>query len=399
MAKSISYLLGAGFSAPAGYPIGNILNNKLLKCNEDKFTFHSSGVLVPNNNGQKPNFGVQSSHETQFEFCVVLMNLFYNRMKYFDYEEFYDFMLNVAIKDAQVHEIAKPFVSRFGAIEQLFFGLPSIYQQVVAYYIHDHNGKQWYDDEPYTVETSFEGYTGFLNYLVSSTAAIDSVNIHTLNHDLFFERLGKTKWLTGNLCDGFEEAGSPFYGTLESNGKLYRQQLPRYTGKYESKFKLYKLHGSLSYGAFFKSSQSGILKVPEIYIKTRYGVGFGEIEKETIAEGKTTYDRDFTTYHSDFLTGTTSKVKRYREPLLYTKLLALFVKNLKVTESLVIVGYGCRDSEINRLILENFDFNNKACYIIDPFAGDSVKEFAKRINGRIISTPLNDITTDDFNSI
>ena len=35
--KSISFLLGAGFSAPKGYPIGNQLNEKLLTCSGDNF--------------------------------------------------------------------------------------------------------------------------------------------------------------------------------------------------------------------------------------------------------------------------------------------------------------------------------------------------------------------------
>ena len=43
--KSISILLGAGFSAPKGYPIGNDMNEGLLHFNDKALDFSPCGNL------------------------------------------------------------------------------------------------------------------------------------------------------------------------------------------------------------------------------------------------------------------------------------------------------------------------------------------------------------------
>lgn len=54
--KSISLLLGAGFSAPMGYPIGNDLNERLLNFDDEDVDFAPSGELAISTDGQKPQF-------------------------------------------------------------------------------------------------------------------------------------------------------------------------------------------------------------------------------------------------------------------------------------------------------------------------------------------------------
>lgn len=77
-------------------------------------------------------------------------------------------------------------------------------------------------------------------------------------------------------------------------------------------------------------------------------------------------------------------------------LFACFVKNLKDTKNLVIIGYGAQDAEVNRIILENFDFKKKRVFIIDPYAGDSVKDLQAQLNATLITKHLEEITLDDF---
>ena len=57
--KSISFLLGAGFSAPKGYPIGNGMNNGLLNFDDKDVDFSPSGELVISKNGRKPQFQIE----------------------------------------------------------------------------------------------------------------------------------------------------------------------------------------------------------------------------------------------------------------------------------------------------------------------------------------------------
>lgn len=44
--KSISFLLGAGFSAPKGYPIGNKVNESLLNFSDQPINFSPAGRLA-----------------------------------------------------------------------------------------------------------------------------------------------------------------------------------------------------------------------------------------------------------------------------------------------------------------------------------------------------------------
>lgn len=55
--KSISLLLGAGFSAPMGYPIGNDLNEKLLACKMDRVALDDQDRLILPNKENDSKYG------------------------------------------------------------------------------------------------------------------------------------------------------------------------------------------------------------------------------------------------------------------------------------------------------------------------------------------------------
>lgn len=394
MQTSVAILLGAGFSAPMGYPIGDTLNNHLLSCTGDTFAFHSSGVLAVSTDGKKPNFGYKTSYDIEFDFCRALIKYFYESRGYFDYEEFYDFMKDGARKDPNVEKLAKPFLGESGTVEQLIHALDNIFAQLIQYYLKDGNGEAYYDNAAHMGGPIFPGYTGILNCLKKLSEQY-LINVHTLNHDLFFERLNLSDWINGKLCDGFEELGSPYYGKLDVNGRVYKVRLERYKGKYDKQFRLYKLHGSRNYGVYFSSH--GSLASPENYLKTRYGIGFGELYKEkTNEKGELEYEHCWLNYHADFLTGTTLKIERYKEPLLYKKLFELFRQNLREAEMLLIVGYGGKDTEVNKMILENFDFKNKKSFIVDPYVGKNLNELAGQLSSTIITKNLDVLDATDF---
>ncbi|MFT7158472.1 MAG: hypothetical protein ACI8Q1_003504 [Parvicella sp.] len=395
MSSTVSILLGAGFSASYGYPVGNTLNNLLLNCNDSAFSFHTSGSLVVSTDGSKPDFGYKTSCDFQFDFCRDLIQHFNNIKGYFDYEEFYDYFNYAAKDDAQV---AKLFSSKnYGSetdLSQLLYGIKNIYTQLVSHFLVDNEGNSWYDDAAHMCGPYFPGYTGILNCL-QKWLKEHNVNVHTLNHDLFFERLNYSDWLQGELCDGFEELGSPYYGDLSVSNRRYKCRLQRYTGKYDKKLRLYKLHGSKDYGIYYGSN--GSVLTPEMYVKTRWGIGFSELYKEVQGKvGQLSYERCWINYHADFLTGATSKIERYSEPLLFKVLFQHFRENLKNAEKLVIIGYGGRDSEVNKMILGNFDFKNKPSFIIDPYARDAIKELQSKIGAKLIQKQLEDISTNDF---
>ncbi len=176
----------------------------------------------------------------------------------------------------------------------------------------------------------------------------------------------------------------------------YMVRLAKYTGKYNTNFRLYKLHGSLDYEIFYRSEE-GVF-VPDIYLKSRFGIGHTEHYKEVVDEdGQLTYQNSWINYHSDFLSGTSSKIKRYNEPLLFSKLFKHFEENLKKSSKLIMIGYGAKDIEINKMIFQDYKFTNNKIYIIDPYPGHLLIDFGLKLNAKFITKQLEDISLRDLN--
>ena len=395
MAKSVSILLGAGFSAPMGYPVGNALNDMLLNCDDLKIAFASCGTLAVNKDGTKPNFGYKSSYDFEFDYCRDLIQHFNKVKGYFDYEEFYDYF-HLEAKDDKVAEalFKEGSYGREKDYQQMLYRIDNIYVQLIGYFLKDREGKSWYQDAAHLCKGLPHGYNGILS-CIEQWKNDGIVNVHTLNHDLFFERLSITDYLAYEVCDGFQEEGSPYYADLRSNGGRYRVRLPYYSEQYDKKIRLFKLHGSKDYVVYHGSQ--GALHTPEVYIKTKYGIGFSDFFKEKLDEnGKPFYESFPFSYHSDFLTGKTFKIKRYSEQLLYKKLMSHFKANLENAEQLVIIGYGAQDTEVNRMLLAHFDHENKPSFIVDPYAGDAVKELQKDLGATLIKTELENVKIEQL---
>jgi hypothetical protein len=131
--------------------------------------------------------------------------------------------------------------------------------------------------------------------------------------------------------------------------------------------------------------------IPENYVKIKLGIGAGDIMKSR--KSKIGYDISPFEYHADFLTGTTSKIERYNEPLLFRKLFKKFRKNLRDADKLIIIGYGCKDEGINEMIKENFDYKQKKVFIIDAYAKEDsqVYKFKDEIHAKLLKVEINDV--------
>jgi hypothetical protein len=154
---------------------------------------------------------------------------------------------------------------------------------------------------------------------------------------------------------------------------------------------LYKLHGSIDQFPYH-IQESGI----DTYIKTKPGIRNHSFFKEiSDGNGSFKYINDWINYHSDFLSGTTSKILRYREPWYYEKVFIHFEKNLAASEILVIVGYGCGDTEINNLIQKFFD-PKKKIFIVEPYPHSGTKAFCAKFNAKLIEKNPDNISIEDF---
>lgn len=315
--KTISILLGAGFSAPKGFPIGNEMNNGLLNFDDTNVDFSPSGELAISTDGQKPQFqteGVHNVHQKYFIFCKRLIKEYAKaRNDDFDYELFYDFIKSNEAKEKRYRVLCDDLLGEFESFENYLFNVSHIYNQMAEHLLKDREGKNRYDDEPYKIG-NVEGYNGFLNYL-SQLSHQYIINVHTLNHDLLFESFNNTEYINGSISDGFDEYGSEYYGELIHDNRTYHCRLERYTNRYNTAIRLFKLHGSLDYVPFYREIGNGFM-IPDKYVKIKWGMGTGDIMKSR--KSKIGYDISPFEYHADFLTGTTSKIQRYNEPLLFS---------------------------------------------------------------------------------
>ena len=393
--KSISILLGAGFSAPKGFPIGNEMNNGLLNFDDKNVDFTPSGELAISTDGQKPRFqieGVNNVHQKYFIFCKRLIKEYTKAHNdNFDYELFYDFIKSNEAKEKRYQVLCDDLLGEFDSFENYLFNVPHIYNQMTEYLLKDREGKNRYDDEPYKIG-NVEGYNGFLNYL-SQLSRQYIINVHTLNHDLLFESFNNTEYINGSISDGFDEYGSEYYGELIHDNRTYHCRLERYTNRYNTAIRLFKLHGSLDYVPFYQEVENGFM-IPDKYVKIKWGMSAGGIMKSR--KSKIGYDLSPFEYHADFLTGTTSKIQRYNEPLLFRKLFKRFKKNLRQADKLIIIGYGCKDEGINEMIKKYFDYQHKPSFIVDKYAGDMVVEFGKEINAVLHKTDIDLINSALF---
>lgn len=383
--KHTSFLLGAGFSVNQGYPTANELNKKIQSINLAKYTIAGDGSLAYiGSSNEDPN---GYSHDALKKYFLDdLIKLFVKVNKSFDYEDFYDFIVKPeTLKRADFNNVADEFRKKASqGSSEIPFGFDNInliskitklINQIIELLLVDKEGKNYYESI-HQMKPLPDEYTGFLEFL-EQLGKSSIVHIHTLNHDILFETFDKTDWIIGELSTGFDELGSKFYGRMERVGMV---RLKYFSNRYDKRYRLYKLHGSLDQIPF--RSRNGE-KVE--FIKIKKGLNLSNIYKEIINKNdEFEYENDFTNYHADFLSGTTAKILRYDDEGYYKEVFSHFINNMKTSARLIIVGYGCRDSKINDLILEYYDYAKKESVIIDPFPSDEVKAFATKIGAKLI---------------
>jgi hypothetical protein len=386
--NQISFLLGAGFSVNKGYPTANQLNNKITSLQAYQFAVAQQGSVCWLKNGQEDPY-THSQYHTYKLFTLELI-AFYAANHEFNYEEFFDYYTN-ANRKGQTDQAFEQFCNGFrekynieyGNID-LVAGHNNIFNQLISGFLVDRDGTKFYEKNHHM--GPYPGYNGFLGCL-QKWGNENIVHINTLNHDLFLESLNHTDALSGNLSDGFQELGSPYYGGMEDGSKV---RLSYFSGEYDTNFRLYKLHGSLDQYPFHLMNGGKI----ENYIKIKYGIGVTDLYKEiTGDDGKLTYINDFINYFPDFLSGTTSKILRYSDPVYYETIFKLFENNLKSSDTLVFIGYGCRDSEINNIILDNF---KGRIYVVDPFPHVNTHEFCEKTGAKLVEKTPESIGLGDF---
>lgn len=335
------------------YPTAPQMNARLNQIRYDEIMVHTSNKAMFLNEREDPNSHWMGSIERRFTEDFLE---FYNEKildNGFDYENFYDYYKK-QYRQREYEEEFLIFCEEFKNKYQTNFDEQNllhrfdyVYNQLVAqmvtkFYKHSHLCK------PYKSE-----YRSFFELidLIKDEAII---HFHSLNHDLFLEYLDSSDTMQDNLSSGFQEIGSNYYGNNQDRLKV---KLPFFNDKYDTKYRLYKLHGSVdNYSYNFNGDW--------IYLKTKYGVDTSRVFKETEKNGEPEYIRALDNYYPEFLSGKSDKILQYNSDRYYQSMFSHLEKNLQTSELLIVIGYSFEDEGINKYIKENYLANGDEDIIV-----------------------------------
>ena len=363
--RQLSFLFGAGFSAPDNYPTRKGLNERLRKISHEEIMIHTDGTSIFLNGRQDPNAKWTNTHEKLFvqEFLEFYSDVLIGDIENFDYETFFDYYQGI--------HLGRTECSKFNAFADSFRKKYDRHTDNTNLLGHFHNtfnqllaGQLMRWPEHVHLAKYYTKYPEFLTYIEEIRDSYDRIHFHTLNHDLLLEELANSDAMQGDLSDGFVELGSPFYSY---NNDRNTARLKYFTNSFSQKFCLYKLHGSIDHYVYnFKNTEYTAIKVP-------HGVSTNDLMKEYLNDaGQLEYDRCFWNYYPDFLSGTTEKINSYEGDHFYKPLFMHFVENLRNSENLISIGYGLGDLKINELIKTHFlNDKDKKLLIITPSKPDS----------------------------
>lgn len=388
MTPQLSILLGSGFSIPERLPRVSEINDKFCNLEKDNFSqYPANGYskIYQNSNVGFSNY--DKSFAERFTSFYIEKTLNGDTSK-FDYERFYDYIsefLFFNINTEQISEFCQiyrnslPVMSGSWTDYDLINSFKRIFNHIVAelLFVTRYFNEGGFSDYPQ--------YNQFIDFL-EKTLVSKFINVHTLNHDLFFEYIGNMHTGLGQyFTDGFTECGSPYYGEVPFNFELsndkitktYRVRLPFYNGIYQNKLRLFKLHGSINYINLRLTKTNEIIK-----IKTNFGVQGYFSETYNPETQSYNYSDSFCDYNPDYLTGETEKIRQYNNPF-YDTILSHFKKNLQNSNHLIVIGYGFHDRAINEFIENNLLlYPNKKLTIVGISKPDTIffKKYPNQIN-------------------
>ena len=295
MRKQISFLLGAGFSADAGYPLAKQLSEKVEKEIIDREQY-----------GLSENPSVDITYYMYEIFKVLQPTTDFN------YERFYDFIISSERLIKHIHQC-----HYFTNIE-----LKKHLDQIIFNCLNS----------VVNADSDITNYCNFAKFIQHCGEHGDLINIHTLNHDLLLEKLLDIKGI--KYADGFTEQEDNVncikyyigpYGYPSKSNPAYV-----FTDNFKpSVVKVYKLHGSLDrhYVACKNENSDNLEESKDGNWKSVKVNGISN--KVVFLQGHRYLTPESTT--PDFLSGTITKQGFYSQQP-YKDLFEHFEENIKNTD-------------------------------------------------------------------
>lgn len=338
MTKKISFLLGAGFSCPAGYPTASSLSGKI----ENKIKSFRT-------------YAEQSTQRKLWTFYKFIKSMGSNAG--FDYEWFYD-SINVAKSSFAASEncedvlscnaktslcncLAKQLKAKAIVCDDIS-PIRELYSLIIADYL--------YDECP---NLDVECYRKFVSFLADIKANDTAVEIYSLNHDLLLERLLKNRHI--EYADGYAYPTDKVivYTDVGVTQKKVLAKVfdPR---NFNSQINLCKLHGSLDtywigdiltgnkdlgYECSVKTNGCCHMQPDFSRWHKPYGCSWLMFDERMASSSCT----------PDFLTGKQSKLRDYNKKH-YAVMFDMFLKNICESDAIVVIGYGFADLGINQIL-------------------------------------------------
>ena len=352
--RHIAFLLGAGFSVPAGMPTAKTLNESLVahifnairnsfKEGEDltiiEYVFEK--VLIDSDECGCFNY------ELYFD-CLEKergKDLDINRLVSFVERGMYGYFWKCSMNDDEEAKMRKNNITNIvKSIKEKCYQYSDAIEDVerkYQFWIADSLTEHTQNSKTKSVNTSYKGFVDILAHYVGQGYIVD---IYTLNHDLFLESLLQQKKLKDKVSNGFGGKSKLIkkkaYTTFDK--KFFNKQI-----------RIYKLHGSINMHELFYFN-----KKDKKYIQITDGYS---CENAFLMD-----DNKGASIIPLFLTGKNTKTQKYEKEPFFT-MFNLMKDNLKITEKLIVVGYSGNDEGINNILFEKYS-NWDNAFVVAPSA-------------------------------
>ena len=378
--KRIAFLIGAGFSVPAGMPTANELNSTIkatiYDSKRNSFKDEEDGILqsyilekvlidseesVKDFNYEKYFDSLECEKKNKMDEDRLLSFIESGMYSYF-WKQSRGTYVEAEEKSVQIIGMLEETLNQCEDYEDTVKGIMEWYQRIIAENVKGSTSNGKIDQ----FNPCYKGFAEILSYYVNQGYILD---IYTLNHDLLLESLLSHTALKDMVCNGF--GGE----VRQIKKKKYKTFDVKY---FNNTIRIYKLHGSIDIHDLY-NDMSG-----KLYIQILDGYS----DENAFLVNKT----ESVGFFPLFLTGKMSKEKKYiKEP--FCSMLKEFEKNLGVAERLIVIGYSGNDDHINDILYKKYNQWNNT-FVIGPDADKHLfvrEKHAKPLNKGIESLSIYDI--------
>lgn len=358
----VNFLLGAGFSIPAGYPSGLHLNesffnkveNRLLKSTSLEWYWDEHGE-VRSHNGR-----LNVDHLKYSYLLSEYVEQFQQEShKTFNYEEFFDWFKEKVEDDNAIQRFCETVNERLFDEFQIEEDSLHVFQRTDSstwsevFNIYNHLIADLLNRK-YSREENIGVFSNFIKTVLQ----YDEANIFSLNHDLLTEYLLNENHIP--YSDGFSKEKSFIIGSEN-------EPLPLFQNIFSESVRLFKLHGSVDYYIYDEGVERGarVSLTGNYWFYKPLSYNNKHQSRRVDENGKVIQTFPQSKVYPQFLTGKT-KDSLINDHSVYTPMFDAFKSSFEDLDILIIIGYSYGDVHINKILKENMDANDFKIININP---------------------------------